>query len=59
LFLEVIDTTSSHVAKGGIQLEQMLKENNKAHSKLSFLYSTDPYHTYYQHMVSKFRSGGK
>ncbi|MQM05131.1 hypothetical protein Taro_037941 [Colocasia esculenta] len=52
----IIDKTSSFVGKNGPEFERRILANNTGNAKFNFLISSDPYHAYYQHRLSEFRS---
>lgn len=52
----IIDKTSSFVSKNGPEFERRILAHNAGNAKFNFLIPTDPYHAYYQHRLSEFRS---
>ncbi|XP_043696463.1 probable splicing factor 3A subunit 1 [Telopea speciosissima] len=52
----IVDKTSQFVAKNGPDFEKRIIANNAGNAKFNFLNSTDPYHAYYQHRLSEFRT---
>ncbi|KAI9156513.1 hypothetical protein LWI28_007872 [Acer negundo] len=52
----IVDKTSQFVAKNGPEFEKRIIANNANNAKFNFLSSSDPYHAYYQHRLSEFRS---
>jgi hypothetical protein len=44
----IVDKTAAFVARSGLQLEEKIREKEKANPKFCFLNSNDPYHAYYQ-----------
>ncbi|XP_065333947.1 splicing factor 3A subunit 1 [Cloeon dipterum] len=53
----IVDKTASFVARNGPEFEARIKANEIGNPKFNFLSTGDPYHAYYQHKVSEFRSG--
>ena len=53
----VIDKTSSFVAKNGPAFEERIYDKEKYNPKFSFLNTNDPYHGYYQMKVEDFKNG--
>ncbi|KAE8661478.1 putative splicing factor 3A subunit 1 [Hibiscus syriacus] len=52
----IVDKTAQFVAKNGPEFEKRIIANNANNVKFNFLTSSDPYHSYYQHRLSEFRS---
>nr|XP_010912053.1 probable splicing factor 3A subunit 1 [Elaeis guineensis] len=52
----IIEKTATFVAKNGPEFEKRILANNAGNAKFNFLIPSDPYHAYYQHRVSEFRS---
>ncbi|KAF6160806.1 hypothetical protein GIB67_036007 [Kingdonia uniflora] len=52
----IVDKTASFVAKNGPEFEKRIVANNAKNAKFNFLTSSDPYHAYYQHRLSEFRT---
>lgn len=52
----IVEKTATFVAKNGQEFEQRIMNNNANNPKFNFLKSSDPYHAYYQHRLSEFRS---
>ncbi|GLJ36513.1 hypothetical protein SUGI_0733490 [Cryptomeria japonica] len=52
----IVDKTAQFVARNGPEFEKRILANEKNNSKFNFLNPSDPYHAYYQHRVSEFRS---
>ncbi|CAM6101094.1 unnamed protein product [Calypogeia fissa] len=52
----IVDKTAQFVARNGPEFEKRILANEKGNVKFNFLKSEDPYHAYYQHRVSEFRT---
>nr|XP_019703114.1 probable splicing factor 3A subunit 1 [Elaeis guineensis] len=52
----IIEKTVTFTAKNGPEFEKRILANNAGNAKFNFLIPSDPYHAYYQHRVSEFRS---
>ncbi|XP_059652797.1 probable splicing factor 3A subunit 1 [Cornus florida] len=52
----IVDKTAQFVAKNGPEFEKRIIANNAGNAKFNFLNASDPYHAYYQHRLSEFRS---
>ncbi|KAJ4973683.1 hypothetical protein NE237_006857 [Protea cynaroides] len=52
----IVDKTAQFVAKNGPDFEKRIIANNAGNAKFNFLNSSDPYHAYYQHRLSEFRT---
>ncbi|XP_034697228.1 probable splicing factor 3A subunit 1 [Vitis riparia] len=52
----IVDKTAQFVAKNGPEFEKRIIANNAGNAKFNFLNGSDPYHAYYQHRLSEFRS---
>lgn len=52
----IVDKTASFVAKNGPEFEKRIIISNAGNPKFNFLNGSDPYHAYYQHRLSEFRS---
>uniref|UniRef100_A0A1D1YVN5 Putative splicing factor 3A subunit 1 n=1 Tax=Anthurium amnicola TaxID=1678845 RepID=A0A1D1YVN5_9ARAE len=52
----IIDKTASFVSKNGPEFERRILAHNTGNAKFNFLIPSDPYHAYYQHRLSEFRS---
>nr|DAD43123.1 TPA_asm: hypothetical protein HUJ06_001353 [Nelumbo nucifera] len=52
----IVDKTAQFVAKNGPEFEKRIIANNAGNAKFNFLNSSDPYHAYYQHRLSEFRT---
>nr|XP_043613960.1 probable splicing factor 3A subunit 1 [Erigeron canadensis] len=52
----IVDKTASFVAKNGPEFEKRIIASNSGNPKFNFLNGSDPYHAYYQHRLSEFRS---
>ncbi|KAL7594413.1 hypothetical protein Lser_V15G29820 [Lactuca serriola] len=52
----IVDKTAGFVAKNGPEFEKRIIISNAANPKFNFLNGSDPYHAYYQHRLSEFRS---
>ncbi|KAK1368056.1 putative splicing factor 3A subunit 1 [Heracleum sosnowskyi] len=52
----IVEKTATFVAKNGQEFEHRIMNNNANNPKFNFLKSSDPYHAYYQHRLSEFRS---
>lgn len=52
----IVDKTSQFVAKNGLEFEKRIIASNAGNAKFNFLNPSDPYHAYYQHRLSEFRS---
>ncbi|WOH13324.1 hypothetical protein DCAR_0832833 [Daucus carota subsp. sativus] len=52
----IVEKTARSVAKVGKEFEHRIMKNYPNNPKFNFLKSSDPYHAYYQHRLSEFRS---
>ncbi|KAJ9557726.1 hypothetical protein OSB04_012340 [Centaurea solstitialis] len=52
----IVDKTASFVAKNGPEFEKRIIVSNAGNPKFNFLNTSDPYHAYYQHRLSEFRT---
>ncbi|XP_071701557.1 probable splicing factor 3A subunit 1 [Rutidosis leptorrhynchoides] len=52
----IVDKTASFVAKNGPEFEKRIIANNAGNPKFNFLNGSDPYHAYYQHRLTEFRT---
>ncbi|KAJ0974427.1 hypothetical protein J5N97_016392 [Dioscorea zingiberensis] len=52
----IIDKTANFVGKNGAEFEKRVLAHNANNAKFNFINPTDPYHAYYQHRISEFRS---
>ncbi|KAJ6845163.1 putative splicing factor 3A subunit 1 [Iris pallida] len=52
----IIEKTATFVAKNGPEFERRIVANETGNAKFNFLLPSDPYHAYYQHRVSEFRT---
>ncbi|KAK9056137.1 hypothetical protein SSX86_027226 [Deinandra increscens subsp. villosa] len=52
----IVDKTAQFVAKSGPEIEKRIIIDYARKHHFNFLHSSDPYHTYYQHRLSEFRS---
>ncbi|KAF8407465.1 hypothetical protein HHK36_006598 [Tetracentron sinense] len=52
----IVDKTAQFVAKNGPEFEKRIIANNAGNAKFNFLNGSDPYHAYYQHRLSEYRS---
>ncbi|KAI3668949.1 hypothetical protein L6452_40166 [Arctium lappa] len=52
----IVDKTASFVAKNGPEFEKRIIVSNAGNPKFNFLNPSDPYHAYYQHRLSEFRT---
>eukprot|EP00268_Persea_americana_P058538 TRINITY_DN708_c0_g1_i4.p1 TRINITY_DN708_c0_g1~~TRINITY_DN708_c0_g1_i4.p1 ORF type:complete len:809 (+),score=221.31 TRINITY_DN708_c0_g1_i4:585-3011(+) len=52
----IVDKTAQFVAKNGPEFEKRILANNTGNAKFNFLSGSDPYHAYYQHRISEFRT---
>ncbi|KAI3728671.1 hypothetical protein L6452_17312 [Arctium lappa] len=52
----IVDKTASFVAKNGPEFEKRIIVSNAGNPKFNFLNASDPYHAYYQHRLSEFRT---
>lgn len=52
----IIEKTATFVAKNGPEFEKRVLAMNAGNAKFNFLLPSDPYHAYYQHRVSEFRT---
>ncbi|ERN09458.1 hypothetical protein AMTRI_Chr09g32460 [Amborella trichopoda] len=52
----IVDKTAQFVARNGPEFEKRILANEKNNAKFNFLNPSDPYHAYYQHRVSEFRT---
>lgn len=52
----IIEKTATFVAKNGPEFERRILANNTGNAKFNFLIPSDPYHAYYQHRVSEFKT---
>ncbi|KAK9102406.1 hypothetical protein Sjap_019660 [Stephania japonica] len=52
----IVDKTAQFVAKNGPEFEKRIIANNAGNAKFNFLNGSDPYHAYYQHRLSEFRT---
>ncbi|KAJ1409228.1 Ubiquitin-like domain superfamily [Sesbania bispinosa] len=52
----IVDKTSQFVAKNGPEFEKRIIANNTGNAKFNFLNPSDPYHAYYQHRLTEFRT---
>jgi splicing factor 3A subunit 1 len=54
----IIDKTAKFVAeRGGLELEDKIREKERNNPKFSFLNGGDPYYAYYQVKLTEARSG--
>lgn len=54
----IVEKTATFVAtRGGTELEQRIKENERSNPKFAFLNDGDPYHAYYQMRVEAIKNG--
>ncbi|EJT79883.1 pre-mRNA-splicing factor sap114 [Gaeumannomyces tritici R3-111a-1] len=55
---EVIEKTAGYVVRGGVGIEQRLRENHGNNSKFGFVVnSDDPYHPYYEWRKAEYKAG--
>lgn len=55
---EVIEKTAGYVARGGVGIEQRLRENHSGNPKFSFVTSqTDAYNPYYEWRKAEYKAG--
>lgn len=52
----IVDKTAQFVARNGPEFEKRILANGRNNVKFNFLNPSDPYHAYYQHRVSEFKS---
>ncbi|XP_077211833.1 putative splicing factor 3A subunit 1 [Tasmannia lanceolata] len=52
----IVDKTAQFVAKNGPEFEKRILAHNTGNAKFNFLSGSDPYHAYYQHRISEFRT---
>ncbi|ONK74005.1 uncharacterized protein A4U43_C03F1810 [Asparagus officinalis] len=52
----IIEKTATFVAKNGPEFERRIMAHNAGNAKFNFLNPSDPYHAYYQHRVSEFKT---
>lgn len=54
----IIDKLAAYVIKNGTGFETTILDKERHNPRFSFLFSSDPYHAYYQKRLQEYRDGG-
>ncbi|CAA7032536.1 unnamed protein product [Microthlaspi erraticum] len=52
----IVEKTAHFVGKNGLEFEKRIMAENAKNAKFNFLTSSDPYHAYYQHKLTEYRT---